>query len=135
MQTLFPGGVFDKLPELTRYDFAEAGKCVAFERPTAAAFHLLRGTEGALRDFYLATVKRKRLNVLLWKPMLDQMAARSKPPPRPLLDHLDHIRANFRNPTQHPEARYDIDEAEDLFGLCVDAATRLIRAHPDRTPS
>jgi hypothetical protein len=129
--SLFPNGIFKRLPELTRYDFTEAGKCIAFERPTAAAFHTLRGTEGMLRDFYLATVKRNRLKVLNWKPMLDQLAARSQPPPQPLLDHLDHIREHFRNPTQHPETTYDIDEAQDLFSLCVDAATRLVRAHPD----
>jgi hypothetical protein len=135
VEDLFPAGVFDALPELSRYDFTEAGKCIAFERPTAASFHVLRGTEGALRDFYLASVKQKRVKSLMWGPMLEHLRKRSKPPPRPMLDHLDHIRENFRNPTQHPEARYDIDEAQDVFSLCVDACTRLVRALPNSNDS
>jgi hypothetical protein len=37
--SLFAKDVYDKLPELARLDFAEAAKCLAFERATAAAFH------------------------------------------------------------------------------------------------
>jgi hypothetical protein len=62
--------------------------------------------------------------------MLTHLERRSKPPPQTLLDHLDHIRHNFRNPTQHPEAIYDIDEAQDLFNLTTDALVRLVRAYP-----
>ena len=32
---------------------------------------------------------------------------------------LDRIRANYRNPTNHPEKIYNIEEAQDLFNLCV----------------
>ena len=57
-----PGsGTFDKLSELSKTDFTEAGKCIAFERYTAAAFHVLRGTEQALTEFYLKKVKRRRI--------------------------------------------------------------------------
>jgi hypothetical protein len=47
--------------------------------------------------------------------MIASMRARSKPPPAALLDNLDGLRRNFRNPTQHPEKVYDIHEAQDLF--------------------
>ena len=36
------------LPEQTKRDFDYAGKCIAFDVPTAAAFHLLRGTEAVI---------------------------------------------------------------------------------------
>ena len=39
--------VYGWLPDIARYDFSEAGRCIAMETPTAAAFHLLRGTESA----------------------------------------------------------------------------------------
>jgi hypothetical protein len=58
--SLFASGVYGKLPKLAQLDFAEAGKCLAFERPTAAAFHMLRGTESALRNYYREKVRRKR---------------------------------------------------------------------------
>ncbi|MCH8069815.1 MAG: hypothetical protein IID16_11195, partial [Candidatus Marinimicrobia bacterium] len=49
-------------------------------------------------------------------------------PPVELLDTLDRIRINFRNPTSHPDKIYDIEEAQDLFGLCVDAINRMVKA-------
>jgi hypothetical protein len=55
---LFGKGVFDGLPDIARQDFSEAGKCLAFERPTAAAFHMLRAVESVLRHYYCQKVKR-----------------------------------------------------------------------------
>jgi hypothetical protein len=47
-----PESIRAKVPELTRKDFDQAGKCIAFDVPTAAAFHLLRGTETLIRTYY-----------------------------------------------------------------------------------
>ena len=116
--------IFDALPDIAQCDFIEAGKCIAFERSTAAAFHLLRGTEAVLRDFYCSIVKRNRVD-LMWGPMVGSLRKRRQSPPAPLLDNLDNIRRSFRNPTQHPEKRYDIQEVQDLFGLCVDVVNRM----------
>jgi hypothetical protein len=127
---LLPPGLFEALDELTRYDIEEAGRCVAFERPTAAAFHLMRATEATLRRLYCAKVKRGRKKPLLWGSMVDHLRQRSDSPPRPLLDGLDNIRHNFRNPTQHPDAIYDIQEAQDLLALALDAIGRAASAMP-----
>lgn len=125
---LFPPGVLDSLSHPVQFDLEEAGKCIAFERPTAAAFHTMRAIEGTLRDFYRAVVRQKRLKEpWLWKPMLDQMRGRSKPPPTSLLDQLDSIREHFRNPTQHPDAAYDIYEAQELFSGALDVISRMSR--------
>lgn len=124
---LLAPGVFHSLPDIAQYDLMEAGKCIAFERPTAAAFHLLRGTEAMLRQFYCGVVKRGQVKRLCWGPMVESLRKRkTKPPPAPLLDNLDNIRRSFRNPTQHPEKIYDIQEVQDLFGLCVDALDRMV---------
>ena len=40
-------------PDIAKIDLAEAGRALAFELPTAAAFQLLRATEQVLRDFYV----------------------------------------------------------------------------------
>jgi hypothetical protein len=45
-----------KLPDLTKQDFDQGGKCIAFDVPTAAAFHLLRGTETVIREYYEVVV-------------------------------------------------------------------------------
>ena len=42
-----------------------------------------------------------------------------------LLNNLDNIRQSFRNPTQHPEKIYDIQEVQDLWSLCVDVVNRM----------
>jgi len=123
---LFAPGVFSKLPEIAMHDFAECGKCVAFERPTAAAFHCLRATEAVLRHYYCSLVRRGRAQ-LLWGPMVNSLARSRKKPPAVLLSNLDNIRQSFRNPTAHPEARYDISEVQDLFNLCIEAVNRMLR--------
>ena len=125
MRSLMSPGTFDLLPSIAQYDFSEAGSCIAFGRSTAAAFHLLRGTEAVLRHFYCSIVKRDRVKPLHWGPMVKQLGDRSKPPPMPLLKNLDNIRLSFRNPTQHPEMKYDIEEVQDLFGLCIDVVNRM----------
>jgi hypothetical protein len=127
-------GVYLKLPSIAQFDLAEAGKCIAFERSTAACFHLLRATESVLRNFYCGLVKRKRLKPLLWGPIVDQLRRKRLPPPIELLNHLDHIRVNFRNPTQHPDLIYSLDEAQNLFGLCIDVIERMVGSNTWQTP-
>lgn len=122
---LFALHVYSRLPEIAQKDFTQAGRCISFELPTAAAFHLLRGTEAILRHFYLCIVKRKRVKPLLWGPMVQALRARRKPPNEILLNNLDNIRHSFRNPTLHPEKCYDIDQVQDLFSLCVDVVNRM----------
>ncbi|HEX5734977.1 MAG TPA: hypothetical protein VF131_19255 [Blastocatellia bacterium] len=126
IDTLMAPGIYASLPESAKYDFAECGKCIAFERPTAAAFHILRGTEAVLRMFYCALVKKNRMSTLLWGPIVVSLKKRRVPPPIELLDNLDNIRRSFRNPTQHPEKIYDIQEVQDLFWLCIDVINRMI---------
>ena len=125
--TLLGQNVFGSLSTLAQFDFTEACRCIAFARPTAGAFHLMRSVEEALRRYYCAIVKRGRPQHLMWGPMIQHLTSRRDSPPRPLLDNLDNIRANFRNPTQHPDARYDIDEVQDLLAVVIDALGRLSR--------
>lgn len=135
VELLMASDVFDFLPNVAKYDFEQAGKCIAFELPTAAAFHLLRGTEDVIRWFYCSIIKRNRLpeKERMWGLMIDQLRRkRRNAPPALLLDHLDYIRNNFRNPTQHPEKIYDMDESQDLFNLCTEAINKVIKCLKDR---
>jgi hypothetical protein len=129
---LFGPGVFNSLPEIARYDFSEAGKCIAFERPTAAAFHLLRGTESVLRDFYGRMVRRNRITNRMWGPIVaDLRTKRMAASYAALYNDLDSIRVHYRNPTQHPEKTYDMSEAQDLWSLCVAVVNRMTRVLND----
>jgi hypothetical protein len=66
----------------------------------------------------------------MWGNMIDQLKAKAKAksknkPPASLLASLDLIRTAYRNPTQHPEAIYEIDSAQDLFGVCLDVVGKM----------
>lgn len=126
VKSLMPTGVFEAISNFAKYDFEQAGRAIAFELPTAAAFHLLRGTEAVLREFYCSIVKQKRVKQLLWGDMINSLESRRAPPPTEITYLLRHIKDSFRNPTQHPEKIYEIDEVQNLFSLCTDAISRMI---------
>lgn len=136
-QTLLSANVWRSMPRVSAYDFVAACKAIAYELPTAGAFHLLRCLEGIIRHYYMCSVKRDRLlpNDRMWGPMIKQLRERKRgKPPDALLDVLDRIRVNFRNPTSHPDKLYDSDEVQDLFGLCVDALNRIVKSSGWSTP-
>jgi hypothetical protein len=125
--TLLHEHTFTKLPLIAQSDIKEGSRCIAFNTPTAAGFLLLRATESALRAYYGKYFKVKKDEKLLWGPMIIRLRTKLKKP-RPnkiLLDHLDNIRFNFRNPTDHPEMIYGIDEVQDLFSLVADVLNRI----------
>lgn len=125
--SLFALQVFESLSDISKTDFCEAGKCTAFERPTAAAFHLMRATEAVVRLYYKKYIRPAKAD-LTWGQMTTALRQKtnSKKPNTDTLAHLDHIRTAFRNPTQHPEKIYSIDDVQDLFFLCIDATNRVV---------
>ncbi|WP_369045202.1 hypothetical protein [Sinomonas sp. P10A9] len=124
--SLMAHGVYDALPEIAQRDFREAGKCIAYELPTSAAFHLMRGTEAVLRHYYEQKVRRSRIGEpRMWGPITNHL--KDKKTPSGLIEALDNIRRNYRNPTQHPDKIYDLDEAQDLLSLSLDVTNRMMR--------
>ena len=125
---LFSPGTWLALPDLACFDIAEAGMCTAFERSTAAAFHLLRAVEGVLRAFYDKLVRREHCKGREMGTLLNDLRgkhARAGNPHRSLLNTIDHLRENFRNPTQHPEMKYTVDEVQNLWFVCIDVIDRM----------
>ncbi len=126
LEALFAPNIFNQLSDVAQYDFREAGRCIAFERSTAAAFHLLRGIEAILRQYYKKFIQPEKDDVSWGQMVFDLKKARDKRTDLDTLKHLDHIRAAFRNPTQHPDKIYDIQEAQDLFFLAIDVSNRMV---------
>jgi hypothetical protein len=125
-ENLLKQGVYKKLEEIAKQDIASACRCILFGEATAAAFHILRATESVLKSYYHHHKKQHRLVKPMWGPMLQELQAKTKNrPPETLLTSLDLIRSAYRNPTQHPEAIYEIDSAQDLFGVCLDAIGKM----------
>jgi hypothetical protein len=126
--SLFSSHAFDQIPDIAKFDFEQAGRAIAFELPTAAAFHLMRATEALLRFFYESIVLRNRISEpRMWGPIVEALKQRRTPPPAVLLTTLDSIRVHYRNPTQHPDKVYDMDEVQDLLATCTDVTSKMIR--------
>lgn len=125
-QSLLKEGTFEKLDEVAKQDITSACRCILFGEATAAAFHILRATESVLKSYYFLHKKQKRLNKPMWGSIINELRAKTKnKPPETLLAALDIIRTAYRNPTQHPEAVYEIDSAQDLFGVCLDVIGKM----------
>ncbi len=124
---LFSPSVFVLLPDLTQFDFSEAGNCIAFERPTAAAFHMLRATEGTLKWYYTQIVRSRRIDNQMWGNIVADLRKKNLTKKHTALNNnLDNIRESYRNPTNHPEATYDIHEVQDLWSLCIEVTNRMV---------
>ena len=125
IKKLFATDVFINLPDLPRFDFKEGGKCIAFERPTAGAFHILRGMEGILRWLHDKLTNSSGYSNN-WGQVIQDLKNLSNPPTREILDQSDAIRRNYRNPTAHPELTYTIDDTQDLLSECIAVVNRIV---------
>lgn len=118
--------VYSQLEDIARKDFDLACTQIALNQPTAAAFHLMRSLEHQIKVLYYAFKKTGRLAKPMWGPMISQLRSKRNPKPTTkLLDYLDSIRVHYRNPTQHPELFYTIDEAQDLLNQTISALNMI----------
>lgn len=126
---LFPNGLFGQLPALCRKDILSGCRAIAFDLPTAAAFHLLRATEECLRELHCSYLPRGERDKQTWHRLIKDLQQKPRKP-RPdtlVLTQADYLREHFRNPTNHPEKSYEIDEAQDLLNMCIDVISRIAR--------
>jgi hypothetical protein len=125
-RNLFSKDLFLKITDLAIYDINSACRCLLFGEGTAAAFHMLRATEEVLKQYYRKHKKTKRLAKPMWGSMTQELRSkRANRPPDIVLNSLDLVRTSYRNPTQHPDLIYDIESAQDLFGLCIDLINKM----------
>jgi len=105
--------------EATR-DVAAAGRCLAFELPTAAVFHLMRGLEATIWDYYSVVVgampKKKLRNWGTYIKLLEKHGAAGT-----VVSVLTQIKDLHRNPVLHPELFLEMDEALSLLGIVESA--------------
>jgi hypothetical protein len=128
-ESFLSAGAFLKLSEMAKFDFTSACRCLLYGEATASAFHILRATEEVLRLYYYKHIKSKRLKERdqVWGSMTSALERKKvRKPSKTILESLDLIRSSYRNPTQHPRIKYDINQAQDLFGLCVDIINKLV---------
>lgn len=105
-----------QLPAQTLYDFKEAGKCLAFDCPTAAGFHTLRGTEALIIRYYEVLAGHAwNLSQRDWGIYIRELKTLNAPDA--ITQRLDEIRRFERNPILHPENNVEPDKALPLFEM------------------
>ena len=127
-EKLLAKGVYNDLADTTKKDFSSACLQVALAQPTSSAFHLMRALEAEVKRLYFEFKKQNRLDRPMWAAMIQELRSKRNPKPEvKTLDLLDSIRVHFRNPTQHPEAFYTLDEAQDLMNQTITAMNMIHR--------
>jgi hypothetical protein len=124
---IFSDDVRAEMDSDEQYDIVQAGRCLAFEVPTAASFHIFRAVESVMRRYYVAvvgTVPAKKLRN--WGGYLKNLQTHGGADPK-ILYSLEQIKDLYRNPTIHAETRYTPEEALSLVGLAENLIGSMIR--------
>lgn len=123
-ETLFSAEVRSVLNDDELYNIREAARCLAFEIPTAAAFHLLRCAESIIRRYYevvvgtLPTPKMRNWGAYIRNLKKCNVDVR-------ITSILEQVKDLHRNPVIHPEQRLDVEEACSLIAI-VDSAILVV---------
>lgn len=124
---LFPENIRNEIPKEAIDDIKQAGRCIAFDIPTAAAFHIIRATENVILQYYNKLggklMKPKMRNWDAYITVLKKCGADTK-----VTAFLNHIRGQYRNPVLHPETMLESQQAHVLLGACVSAIVQMIEA-------
>lgn len=121
-ENILPQDMLQDVPQEAREDINQAGRCLAFDLPTAVGFHTWRAVETVLvmycKEFGISP-KRKD-----WGSYIAALKTSRADPTT--IAVLDQIRALHRNPTMHPEIVLSIDEATGLFGIAPSAIVAMV---------
>lgn len=105
-EEVFPAELAPFVNQKTKDDIHAAGRCLAFNLPTAAGFHAARGIEGQM-ELYWQTFTKKTGTCHGWQDYIDDlrkvMTAGIVPVPEErTVKMLELIKAHDRNPVMHP---------------------------------
>lgn len=129
---VLPPETRENVPSEALKEFDDAGRCLAFDLPTACGFHALRALELVMDDylnaFGVVTEKMKSWNdyIVAAKNLSDSTTAPKKPSPK-VAAMLDRMRELDRNPLMHPRDTLDEVSANMLFNLCAITATEMVK--------
>lgn len=128
-ESVLPQSALNRLPPNSIQDIQESGKCLAFNTPTAAGFHILRATEAVMHEYYLvACTPPNSRRLANWGRYVAALRRNTDPSVLKVASLLDQIRDLDRNPIMHPRAFLDADEALSIFELAKSAIILMARA-------
>jgi hypothetical protein len=114
----FPVELRAALPDQSKYDLQQAARCLAFDVPTACAFHVCRATESIMLAYFekLAGHKWHLPKNRDWGQYIDWL--NKKGAPLKIVERLKEIKDSDRNAFIHPDINVPLDEAHAIFSLC-----------------
>lgn len=126
-----PAEFREGMPQEALTEFDNAGRCLAFDLPTACGFHALRGTE-LVMDGYLKAfgVTRKLVSWNEYIKAAEELANKDGSGPKPskkVTAMLDRMKSLDRNPLMHPRDELDNAGADQLFSLATITVAEMIR--------
>ena len=122
-ENVLPTNIRAHLTKEILFDIKEAGKCIAFNLPTAAGFHTMRAVEPVLVDWYKVVVGHDP-TTRNWGHYIEELKKANAN--ADVLSVLDQIRGLHRNPLMHPEVVLEMDEAIDLFDVSKAAIRAMV---------
>jgi len=123
MQEIFSSDCWTGFSEFVKREIKECGRCLAFERYTAAGFHVLRALESMTRTYVsrCLNAEPQKRDLGYYIDVLGKNQANKK-----LIASLEEIRRLDRNPLVHPEDWLELDDAVNTLCICRTALDRLI---------
>jgi hypothetical protein len=116
----------------SKADAIEAARCLAFDLPTAAAYHTFRVIESVLRRYAKIANNNKVVNQktigAIAKFLIDNEIGDLK-----INESIRQIGSLHRNPIIHPEIHLSIEESIEIIGIArsvISAMLRYIRKYP-----
>jgi hypothetical protein len=120
-ETLVSDSALDLVKAMSK-DLHDAGRCIAFELPTAASFHLFRAVE-AMVCGYGEFVRRKEFTPGEKRKGLGGYANCLKEGAldvdRRIIGAIEQISSLYRNPTMHPEMHITNEQMFVTLGIAV----------------
>ena len=119
-----PKDIRARLSTQAIYDIRQAGKCLAFNIPTAAGMHILKAVESLIREYH-----SKLAGVVLpaksrnWGAYIRDLSKHGADPQ--VVGYLQHIKDFYRNPILHPEVTLTHEQAQSLFNAALSAIVQL----------
>lgn len=122
----FPKNELMRIPQQAIDDIRRAGRCIAFELPTAAGFHAFRALETVVLD-YLDRLGKKPTNPYdrnlgKYIGFLKENGADEK-----ICTSLTLLKDSYRNPLFHPTDNLEVGEDIGVFNLSTTAISTLIK--------
>ena len=122
-EKVFAENELNRIAQQAIDDIKRAGRCIAFELPTAAGFHAFRALEAVIIDYLdKLQVAHPNRNLGAYIQLLNDNGADSK-----VISSLRQIKDLHRNPLFHPTDNLEIGEDIGAFNLATNAISSLVK--------